>query len=829
MRYGPEFEKLSENQKYMWRNFIRVTVRSISKNKAFNAINISGLAIGLASAIFIILYIASETSFDKFHERSADIYRLVLEGKMAGEEFTGAWNSPIFGPTFHEEVPEIENYCRFWTRNNLLMWVDPANKYLENNILYVDSSFFEVFSMKLMEGDPATCLDEPNTIVVAESKVKQYFPDGDPIGKSIALNNDSTLYRVTGVVEDAPRNSHFYYDFLLSYCTTERSRRTAWFNNHMQTYILVRPGADQQALDDNINASLLENIRAQLQEFMGITPEEFSEAGGKYGVFTQQLSKIHLDADIEQAGDVCFRPIGNRAYLVIFGVIACFVLIIASINFMNLSTARSLSRAKEVSLRKVVGSGRKQLIRQFLFESVFLSLLSLLIAIALVTVLLSPFNKLVGLDLVYGDIFSWYMIPSFILLAFLVGLLSGSYPSIVLASFKPIFALKGNASAKNGTTWLRNALVIIQFSISIIIIAGTLVIYWQFKYMTSKDLGFDKEQLVVMDRIYPLDKRIQTFKDELKSHTSIQSATNSTAYLGAPNNNNAHAIKGRPPEDAVIMYTFWTDEDFMETYKFDLATPASRYLSREFGMDTTACLVNEAAVRKFNIEDPLNQYIMESGEDERRIIGVMKDHHFLTMKHEIGAQVVFLKRPEWNWSGYLTIRLASGKENMDAGLKHMEEAWKDFCGDEPFQYFFLDEELDKYYAEEKRTGAVTMIFSILAIFIASLGLFGLTLYNSQKRIREIGIRKVMGATEGNIITVISKSVGYAVGISILIAMPVAYFMMQDWLRDFPYNVGFQPILFLSAALLAIIIAMVTVTITTLKAARINPAMALHYE
>jgi len=813
----------------MWKNFIRVTIRSISKNKAFNAINIAGLAIGLASAIFIILYIISETSYDKFHERSADIYRLYLEGKMAGEEFTGAWNSPIFGPTFHEEIPEIENYCRFWTQNNLLMWVDPANKYLENNILYVDSSFFEVFSMKLLEGDPATCLDEPNTILLAESKVKQYFPEGDPIGKSIAMNDDSTLFTVTGIVEDAPRNSHFYYDFLISYSSTERSRRTGWFNNHMQTYILVRPGADQHALDDKINASLIENIRSQLKEFMGISPEEFMEAGGKYGVFTQKLTDIHLDADIEAAGDVCYRPVGNRTYLVIFGVIACFVLVIASINFMNLSTARSLSRAKEVSLRKVVGSGRKQLIRQFLFESVFLSLLSLVIALVLVLVLLNPFNNLVGLNLVIGDIFRWYMIPSFILLAILVGLLSGSYPSFVLASFKPIFALKGNASTKNGTTWLRNALVIIQFSISIIIIAGTLVIYWQFKYMTNKDLGFDKEQLVVMDRIYPLDDQIQTFKDELTSHSSILSATNSTAYLGAPNNNNAHAIKGRPPEESVIMYTFWTDEDFMETYRFGLATPESRFFSEEFATDSSACLVNEAAVRKFNIEDPLNQSILASGEDEMRIIGVLSDHHFLTLKDEIGAQILMLKRPDWNWAGYLTVRLAPGKENIEAGLNHMESKWREFAGDEPFQYFFLDEELDKYYAEEKRTGAVTMIFSILAIFIASLGLFGLTLYNSQKRIREIGIRKVMGATEGNIITVISRSVGYAVGISILIAMPVAYFMMQDWLRDFPYNVGFQPLLFLSAAMLAIIIASVTVTVTTLKAARINPSMALHYE
>lgn len=812
---------------------MHVTIRSINKNKVFNVINISGLAIGMASAIFIILYIISETGYDRFHARADDIYRLYLDGKIASEEVKGAWNSPIFGPTFHEEIPEIENFCRFDFANNRLMWSDPTQKYLENRIMYADSTFFDVFSMNLLEGDPATCLDEPNAILLSESKVPQYFPEGDPLGKVIAMNDDSTLYTVTGVVEDAPRMSHFFYDFICSYSTYESSRRTIWFNNHMFTYILVRPGTDQQLLDDKINASLLENIRAQLKQFMGIEPEEFIDAGNRYGVFTQPLLKIHLDSEIELPNDIGFRPIGNRTYLMIFGIIAFFVLIIASINFMNLSTARSLSRAREVSLRKVVGSGRRQLIRQFLFESVFLSLLSLVIAIILVVILLEPFNNLVDLNLNFGDIFRWYMIPAFLVLAILVGLLSGSYPSLVLASFRPIFALKGNVEMKNGTTWLRNSLVIVQFSISIIIIAGTLVIFRQFNYMTGKELGFEEQQLVVLERIHPLGNRIQTFKDELTGHSSILSATNSTAYLGAPNNNNAYGVKGRPREESVLFYTFWTDEDFMETYRFGMATPDSRFFSEDFATDSTACLINEAAVRNFNLEDPLNQKILwdtDMGEfTELRVIGVMKDHHFLTLKHEVAPQILILKPQRWDWAGYLTVRLAPGKDNIEAGLEHIDKTWKDFTHDQPLQYFFLDEELDSFYAEERRTGAVTLIFSILAIFIASLGLFGLTLYNSQKRIREIGIRKVLGATEPNIVAVISRSVMTAVGVSILIAMPVAYYMMRDWLMDFPYNVGFQPLLFLSAALLAILIAMVTVTVTSLRAARINPAVALHYE
>jgi len=817
----------------MWKNFIRVTIRSISKNKVFNIINIAGLAIGLASAIFIILYIISETSYDRFNERAEDIYRLYIKGKMIGAEFKSASSSPVFGPTFHNEIPEIEAFCRFDFRHNQLMWVEPDQKFLEDRIMLADSSFFDLFTIKLLKGDPATCLDEPNTILLSASKAAIYFPEGDPIGKSIAMNDASSLFRVTGVVEDAPRNSHFVYDFIASYSSDERSKSTLWFNTWMMTYILVRPGTSQEVLNGKINASLLANIRPQLKQLMGITPEEFEAAGNKYGVMTQPLLAIHLNKEIDLPSTYGYRPLGNSRYLVIFGVIAFFVLIIASINFMNLSTARSLSRAKEVSLRKVVGSDRIQLIRQFLFESVFLSLMSLVVAIILVMGLLYPFNNLVGLNLDLGDIFRWYMIPSCIVLALIVGLLSGSYPAVVLASFKPIFALKGNASIRNGTTWLRNALVIIQFSISMIIIAGTLVIYWQFRFLNNKDLGFDKEQLVVLERIHPLGRQIQTFKDELTRHAAILSGTNSSAYLGSTSGSSTFTVKGRPVGESAMFTTYYTDETFMETFRFDLATPDSRFFSKEFPADSMTCLVNEAAIRKYNLEDPLNTSLMrlDNGgfNTELKVIGVVKDHHFLSLKQQIGAQIIMITPKRWNWSGYLTLRLAAGEENIEAAMKYIHMKWKEFTDNEPLQYFFLDEKLESYYAEEKRTGALTLIFSILAIFIASLGLFGLTLYNSQKRIREIGIRKVMGATEGNIITVISTSVGYAVGISILIAMPVAYFMMQDWLRDFPYNVGFQPLLFLSAALLAIIIAMVTVTITTLRAARINPAIALHYE
>lgn len=818
----------------MWKNFFVVTLRSLKKNKLFNLINVAGLAIGLASAIFIILFIITETSYDKFHKYAADTYRICLDGKMADEEFRGAYTSPVTAPVFTDEIPEVEKFCRFHYQSNLLIWADPADKYLENTVLFADSTFFEIFSMQLLEGNTATCLTEPRTILLTESKAAQYFPEGNPVGKTLALNLESNLYRVTGVVEDAPARSHFYYDFICSYSTEEESRNPSWFNNHMQAYLLVRPGTPQDLLDEKIKEVGMVHIGNQIREIMGLEPEEFFESGNRYGYFTQSLTDIHLDADVSILGTDGYRPTGNRSYLFIFGAIACFILIIASINFMNLSTARSMGRAKEVSLRKVVGSGKRHLIRQFLFESVFLSLIALVVAIVLVLYLMKPFNNLMDLSLTFSEIFSWYMIPSLILLAVLVGLLSGSYPSFVLSSFRPIVALKGSTSVKNGTGFLRNLLVIIQFTISMVIIVGTLVIYWQFRFMSNKELGFDKEQLVIVDRIHPLGERVQTFKEELLSHSSVMNVSNSTAYMGSPNNSNPYWLENRSDDDTYMFWVNWVDEDYLETYRLQLAEAESRFFSRDYRSDSSACLINEAAVRKYNIEDPINMIIRsKSGMENEwayfKVIGVVKDHHFASLKEEVAPQIFELKPGAKPFHGYLSVRLAPGKENIEAGLKHLDEIWKQFAEAEPLQYHFLDESLEALYAEEKRTGTLTMVFSILAIVIASLGLFGLTLYNSQRRVREIGIRKVLGATESGIVSMVTRTVLNAVGFSIVVALPAAYFITRNWLQDFPYNVGFQPILFVIAAFLVVIIALVTVAVTSINAARTNPAICLHYE
>ena len=403
----------------------------------------------------------------------------------------------------------------------------------------------------------------------------------------------------------------------------------------------------------------------------------------------------------------------------------------------------------------------------------------------------------------------------------------------MLASFKPIQALKGKATTSNGSGKLRSVLVVLQFTISIVIVVGTLVIFWQFRFMQNKDVGFERENMIVMDRVWPIgNDKIETFKNELLKHNSIEAVTNTTAFLGTTNNNNGYKIKEKDDSESFLFITNYVDYDFVDAYGLQFVDSESRYMSREFGGDSSACVINEAAVRKYMIEDPLNTYIQWPNEDSLinlRVIGVMKDVHYGSVKDEIAPYIAFLKRNNWGWTGYLSIRTKPGEEHSRLALEYMKTTWDEFTEDEPFQSFFLDEHYKSFYAEEERSGIITLIFSILSVFIASLGLFGMTLFNTQRRTREIGIRKVLGATDNGILAMVSKSVLFSLILSILIAWPVAWYMTRDWLDGFPYNIGFRPELFLIAALLAMIIALITVTLTALKSARTNPANALHYE
>ena len=816
----------------MWRNFFAVAIRNISKNKVFTLINVSGLAIGMASSILIMLFIYKELTFDRFHEKSDRICRLYIDGVMGAQSFRGAWTSRIMAPTFAAEIPEIEKYVRFDVYNQQLIWSDREIQ-VEDQFLFADSTLFDIFTIHLVRGDPATALTRPNTLVLTEEKARLYFGDQDPLGKSLSINSDSNLYMVTGVIEPLPGNSHFFADFIASSVTLDWESQQTWFQNSIFSYVLLSPGADRKKVEKKMEVVMKEHITGELESILGVSPDEWAAGGNRYGIFLQPLVNIHLQPDIEVGIEICFRPVNDPLYIRIFGLVAFFILAIASINFMNLSTARSANRSREIGLRKVAGSERGLLISQFLTESVVLSFVAMAFALILVELSLPWFNQAMDLNLGLALVKEYYLIPMVLLLALLVGLLSGLYPAFFLSRFEPVEAIKGHSSGFHRANYLRSLLVVAQFTISVAIIVGTLIVSNQLRYMLNKDLGFDKKQLVVMKRIYPLGNSIQAFCREIEKIPGVEAATNSTTYLGFNNSTESYQIKGREASKNYLFATNYVDYEFMNTYQFRLADNRSRFFNASFGTDTSAVIINRAAVEEYGMTDPFETVIVEptlAGDTNMlRVIGVVENFHHSSLREPVGPYMIRFKSESLNWSGYITIRLGVAGEGLPSTLNKIRRTWMEMSNDAPFQYFFLDDELGNYYKEEQRTGRLSMLFAILATFIACLGLFGLTLHNTHRRTREIGIRKAMGASIRQVIVVISKQILLLMGISVFLAWIVAYLFMQHWLLDFPYHIGFKPLIYVVAATAAMIISMATVILLSYRAARTNPADILHYE
>ena len=816
----------------MWRNFFTVALRNISKNKVFTLINVSGLAIGLASSILILLFIIKEVSFDRFHENKQRIHRLYIDGMMGEQSFRGAWTSMVMAPTFTEEIPEIENYVRFDVYNQNLIWYD-EERHIEDHFLFADASLFDIFSIKLIKGDPVTALSEPNSILITEEKARLYFGEADPLGLPLSVNSDSNYYYVSGVFESLPENSHFFADFIASMETLDWESNLTWFQNSLFSYVLLKPRANPRKVERKMADVMTEHIREELESILGVGPEEWAKGGNQYGVFLQPLLDIHLQPDIEVGMDSCFRPVNDRLYIHIFGLAAFFILVIASINFMNLSTARSATRAREIGIRKAAGSDRTLLVRQFLSESVILSLLALAFALILVELLLPWFNHTMDLNLRMESEQYRYLLPAVLLLALIVGFLSGIYPAIFLSRFTPVDGIRGGFIGNKRAGIFRNVMVIVQFTISVAIIVGTLVVSNQLRFMLNKDLGYDKEQLVVLKRTYPLESSLQTFCREIEKIPGVIAASNSTTYLGYNNSTETYQIKGREAASNFLFSTNYVDESFMFTYNFSLADEESRFFNPSYSSDESAILINKAAAREFGITDPYNTIILESTIDgdtnQLRIIGVVEDFHHSSLRDPVGPYMLRYKEEGMDWSGYITVRLGVAGKGIPITLSKIKATWMKMTGDAPFQFFFLEDELDSYYKEERRTGRLSLLFAVLSTFIACLGLFGLTLHHTHRRTREIGIRKAMGASIGDVILVVSREVVLLMGISVLLAWIAAYLFMQNWLHAFPFNIGFKPWIYMVSAISAMLIAIISVTLLAYRAARGNPAKTLHYE
>jgi putative ABC transport system permease protein len=807
----------------MFRNYLKIAMRNFFKHKGFAFINIFGLAVGVACCLMIVLYVFDEISYDRYHEKAEQIYRVGIDGFINNIEFHGVITCSPMAQTLVREFPEVIAATRL--RNfgfPVFRYEDKV--FSEERVFWVDQSFFDIFTVSFIKGDPETALAEPNTIVLTQSMALKYFGHEDPLGKS--LNADHRRdYLITGIVEDVPRNSHFHYDFLASLSTYDDSRSPIWISNNYYTYFLLREDASPKAFEAKLVELVRKYVGPQIQVAAGITLEQFYESGGKWGYFIQPLTDIHLHSHLEFE----IEPNGDIAYVYIFSIIAIGILLVAGINFVNLATARSVTRAREVAIRKTVGSRRPQLIRQFLAETTLMSFIAVLLALLAVQVLLPTFNTITGKDLAIPYLQNVYTIPSLFGVVLFVGILAGVYPAFFLASFDPAVVLKSETVGRTRKSNLRNVLVVFQFTVSIVLIVGTFIVNRQLRYIQNKNLGFNKDQIIVVKKTDDIGNQIQTFRQELVKDAKVIDATNTGRLIGETFGNSAFKLAGASGEETHLLWTYFTDPHFADTYQIEMA--AGRYFEEGREVDQKAVVLNETALKELGLTDPIGKQIVALGPTQDRsqtftIIGVMKDFHFESLHFQIRPLLVALWQPN-NRGRYVSVRIHS--EGIRETLAFLENTWRKFAGNQAFEYEFFDDHFAQIYQAEERTGQIFFAFSLLAIIIASLGLIGLAAFIAEQRTKEIGIRKVLGASESKIILLLSKQFTKWVILSNFFAWPIAYYFMHKWLQRFAFQTGVSIWSFLLASLVVFIIALLTVSYQTIKAARTNPVDLLRYE
>lgn len=816
-------ESFFESLKFvpMFNNLIKHSLRSFKRQRSYIIINILGLSIGIACSLLIALFVINESSFDRFNVKKDRIYRLVLNGKIGGQEIVGSYTPAVMAPTMAQEFPEIEDFLRMNSRGPTVVEYNKQT-FTEDHLVEADSSFFNFFSIPLLKGDISNLLNAPRKAVLSESTANKIFGNEDPIDKQIKVGTDTARYVITGVMADVPGNSHFEANIITSFMTNPRSKDQFWLSNSFSSYLLLKPNTDYKTVDGKIPVLLEKYVGPEVERFMGISLSDFFAQGNKYRYFMQNLTDIHLDPSIQQQ----FKAASDPKYLIIFGSVAILIVLIAAVNFMNLATAQSSRRAKEVGIKKISGSTRGMLIGQFLSESFILSLVSLLFALLLIRLTLPYFNNLLGSELSLGLLRNWYTIPSLILFAVFVGFLAGSYPAFYLSSFSPYETLKGSVRNSRNNGHLRRILVVFQFAVSILLIIGTLVMYRQINFMLNKDVGFDKEQLIVINRAEALGTKMKSFKDAVKNLPGVVNIASSTAVPGRNNNNNGYAIEGRKDE-SFLLVTNWVDYNYLNTYK--MALVSGRSFDESFTSDKDACLINETAVKDFNITDIEKTRFMEPRDSGFRylpVIGVVRNFNFESLRNPIGPYIMKFQSENNQW-GYITVRLTA--QNISKTIDSIEKQWKEFVSNNPLQYYFVDEDFEKMYIQERQNAKMAVIFSILAIFVASLGLFGLTSYTVEQKTKEIGVRKAMGSSIPEIYIVIAREFFIMIGVSALIAWPLIYYIGSSWLENFHYRISMGVFILLAGLLITLGIATITISFRILKAARINPAQSLKYE
>ncbi len=805
----------------MLQSYLTIALRNLRRNKMYSFINIVGLAVGISVAALITLYVADELSFDRFHANADRIYRVDGDIKFQGQSFVLAVSPPPMGQTLKMEFPEVEDYTRF---RALGAWnFQYENKvFREERVAFADPSFFTVFTAPVVLGNAVAALSAPETVVLSEHIVHKYFGSENPIGKRLKGDNNK-FYTVGAVMKQLPVNSHIRFDVLISMTSYADSKSTEWGNNNYQTYVLLKQGANPDVVDAKFPSIVKKYFAPILERDLHINYEKFLAEGNyaKHSLFP--MARIHLYSGNE-LGEI--SPNGSIQYVWIFSCVASFVLLIACVNFMNLATARATNRAKEVGIRKTLGSQRSQLVAQFLAESSLMVLCALVLAACLMEIALPAFNQLSGKEIERTALHTPQFVGVLAILFVAVGVLAGAYPAFVLSSFQPVKVLKGDKSSGSRNSALRSTLVVGQFAASIMLVIGTLVIFNQLRFIQSKNLGFNREQVVVVQDPSGIpDGSSQRFKQEVLRLSGVKSAAVSS-YLptGGWRNNSILWVGKDSPSASVQQWV--VDADYIPTLGMEVGK--GRNFSANNLADSTTAIVNESAARKFfGNEDPLGKQVQTGMSDSTRriftVIGVVKDFHYESLRETIQPLVMFFGKTV----GATSIRFNASETS--SVLASIESTWKRLSPNKPFEYEFMDDAFRETYRTEQRTGTILGVFTSLAIMIACLGLFGLAAFAAGQRTKEIGIRKVLGASVVSLIALLSKDFLKLVAIALVVATPLAWYGMNRWLQDFAYRIELSTWFFVLAGAAAVVIAFLTVAGQAWRAARANPVKALRSE
>jgi putative ABC transport system permease protein len=823
-------ENRNQRTKNMIRNYFVIAFRNLMKHRFYTFINIACLAIGIASCLIIMLYVSNETGYDKHHANAHRIYRVNSEIKFGPNHLMLAVAPAPTAETMLRDFPEVEVSARFWNSGSSLVKRTDEN-FKENNTVFADSSIFKIFTIPFIAGNPDNALTEPNSVVISKYAADKYFPNENALGQTLIVDNTRNL-KVTGVIENMPMSGHFRFDFLISLVSDDYNRDQNWLSNNFNTYVLLREGADPKDLEAKLPTMIETYAGPQAKMALGadFTMEKFRAAGNKLDYTLMPVTDIHLHSD--RTAELGMNS--SASYVYLFSAVALFILVIACINFMNLSTARSANRAKEVGIRKVMGSFRSHLVRQFLTESVMLSAVSFILAIGLAWLAIPAFNDLArkSLEIPFGDSTFWLIVAG---AALAIGLLAGVYPSLFLSAFKPVNVLKGNLSLGMKSGMVRSSLVVFQFWISITLIVGTIAVNRQLNFIQNKNVGFNKDQVLVVKNAYGLGDKVQSFKEEALKDSRIISGTVSgfLPVSGTNRSDNTHWPEGKQPtdENMVSLQCWRVDHDYVKTLGMKIIE--GRDFSKEFPSDSGAVILNQAAAKMFGYNDEAvgrkistfegattDAAFNPSAYEHYNIVGVVEDFHFESLKENITPLAFFLSSSR----GLVSFRFEA--KNTSEVIESIEATWKKISPGMPFSYSFLDDDFGTMYSAEQQLGQIFTIFAGLAIVIACLGLFALTAFTAEQRTKEIGIRKVLGASVSSVVLLLSREFGKLIVIAFVLSAPVAWYGIDMWLQEYEYRTTIGIAVYLVAGVAAFAVAWLTMSFQSIRAALSNPVNSL---